>query len=128
MVKAVASVEDTQRFELKSLPGAYVVLRRMTYGQKLARQAEVSKMRVATQRGSKDLAAEMQMLTEATAIAEFRYCVIEHNLEADDEGNLLNLANPSDVQRLDPRVGEEISTRIGEMNNFEDEETEQGNS
>jgi hypothetical protein len=102
----------------------------MTYGQKLIRQQNAMKVTMQMQRrGQKKDAGSgsLEMLTLQSTLFDFKTCVVEHNLE-DKAGNLLNLSTDFDVQRLDPIIGEEISTRIDEMNNFEPPEDEGGNS
>lgn len=128
MPAAVVSMNSTERFELKSLPpDGYVVLRKMTYGQKLTRQQNAMKMQMEMQRGRKGNAkANMEMLTLQSTIYDFQNCVVEHNL-TDEAGSPLNLNDQFDVSRLDPRVGEEISSYIDDMNNFEPED-DKGNS
>lgn len=109
------------RHDLKSLPGAWVELRRMSFGEKNARTDIAMKMAF---EGSKaDTKATMAASTEAAAQFEFKACVVDHNLFADDEETIkLNLGNSNDLRKLDPRVGEEIMLLISEMNNFEPEE------
>ena len=122
MPAAVVNMNSTERFDLKSLPpDGYVVLRKMTYGQKLTRQQNAMKMQMEMQRGRKANAkANMEMMTLQSTLYDFKNCVVEHNL-TDEAGAPLNLSNDFDVTRLDPQVGEEISTLIDNMNNFEDE-------
>jgi len=122
MPAAVVNMNSTERFDLKSLPpDGYVVLRKMTYGQKLTRQQNAMRMQMEMQRGRKGNAkANMEMLTLQSTLYDFKNCVVEHNL-TDESGAALNLSNDFDVTRLDPQVGEEISTLIDNMNNFEDE-------
>lgn len=121
----VATVsQNTEEFELKSLKGASVVLRRMSYGQKLHRQAMISNMKMTGTK--KEFEAQLNLANEQVTRWEFRTCVVDHNLE-DESGNKLNLQNAHDLERLDPRVGEEIASLIGKMNNFEDEDDETGN-
>lgn len=126
MPKAVTTLDETQRFELKSCPGAFVVLRRMTFGESVQRRAML-KLSVETSRGSKDLRGEMAMANEEITRFEFQRCVVDHNLE-DGDSNKLNLGAPVDFARLDPRVGQEIEKLIGDMNNFnEEDDPELGN-
>lgn len=120
MPRATTDMNTTEKFELKSLPEAFVVARRLTYGEKLERRAMMSGMKVETGRG-KDFAGEMQLMNEQATLYDFQKCIIEHNLE-DENGNLLNLNSVQDIRRLDPRVGEEIENLLGEMNNFEVDE------
>lgn len=118
MPRATVNVNDTEKHALKSLEGGEVVLRRMTYGQKLARQENAVKMTMEQQRGQKSGKMNMDMLNHAATIFDFRACIVDHNLE-DDNGQKLNLTYPVDIDRLDPRVGEEIANFIDKMNNFE---------
>lgn len=122
MPNAVASLENTQRFELKSCPGGFVELRRMTYGQSVQRRA-MMKMTVDAGSKSKDFKGELAMASLDISKFEFRACIVDHNLE-DENGNKLNLSQELDFARLDPRVGQEIDKRISEMNNFEDDDEE----
>lgn len=113
-------IDDTEDFDLKSLPDGKVTLRRMTYGQKLKRQQIAMEMTFSgSARGNS--AGEVKMLAEQTAIFEFGACIVSHNL-TDSNEVLLNFTNPVDVQRLDGKVGEEISNLISKMNNFEEED------
>jgi hypothetical protein len=119
----MATFESEDRFELKSLPEAYVILRRMSYGQKLERQGRASKMQILMQRGSKDVKGEIDTMVLASTLYDFKTCVVSHNLEKNLNGAvvLLDFSSPGDVAVLHPRVGEEIATLIDKMNNFEDE-------
>lgn len=126
MPLAVTSQEG-ERHDLKSLPGAYVVLRRLTYGQKLKRLEVSSKMTVAMGRGKGDAKGELDMLQFAATFFDFQRCIVEHNLEKDENGNLLNFGQQADFLVLDPRVGDEIAKLLDKMNNFEDDD-DSGNS
>lgn len=122
MPKAVANNQDTIRKDLKTLPGGFVVLRRLTYGEKIQRRAMVSGMKIRGGGKTKDFEGEMNMVNEQATLFDFQRCIVEHNLEKDDEGTLLNFQNVQDIKLLDPRVGEEIDTLLSELNNFEDDE------
>jgi hypothetical protein len=122
MPRATAQVAETTRHELKTCPGGFVELRRMTYGQVVERRA-LMKLSVTAKKGQKDLAGEMAMANAAITQYEFRHCIVDHNLE-DDNGQKLNLSSSVGFSSLDPRIGQEIEKRIGEMNNFEEEDDE----
>lgn len=122
MPKATANTEETERKELKSCPGGFVVLRRMTYGQFVARR-ELTKLSVSGQK--KDFKGELAMASAAVSRFEFEHCIVDHNLE-DADGRKLNLYG-DDFGRLDPRIGQEIEGYIGEMNNFADDDEALGN-
>lgn len=116
MPKAYAQ-KSTERIELKSVPDGFVVLKRMTYGDKLERQSMV-KMAIELTSG-KDAKGELALANKKATYLEFANCIVEHNLEKDDEGTLFNFKNAADVDALDPKIGEEIDSLISEMNNFE---------
>lgn len=122
---ATANVVEEVRVDLKSAPpDGFVVLRRLTFGQMVERR-EMMKLSVSG-KGGKDFQGEMAMASAAMVRWEFARSVIDHNLE-DATGRKLNLAVPVDFASLDPRVGEEIETKISELNNFEEKEEELGN-
>lgn len=117
---------STERHELKSLPGAFVVLRKLSYGQIIERRT-MMKLSLQMSGKKKDMQGEMAMANKRVNEFEFAHCVVEHNLEM-TEGRLLNLGNPTEVAMLDPKVGQEIEGFINDMNNFEDEDEDEGNS
>jgi len=129
MVIAAVSV-GSERKELKSLPGAFVILRRMTYGEKIHRQEQSMNEAVMrepkgnrAQRRNKKRETEMVMNLAQRAAQEFEFakCIVEHNLEI-KEGVLFDFTDPGALDFLDPQVGEEISSLIDDMNNFDNDE------
>lgn len=131
MPKAVSNSQETERYDLKTLPGegedqGYIVARRLTYGEKLQRRAMVSKMKIESERGKKDFQGEMQLVNEQATVFDFQKCIVDHNLE-DENGNKLDFSRLADIRKLDPRVGEEIDTHLSEMNNFEEDDEVAGN-
>jgi hypothetical protein len=118
--RATVNPDDTTTVMLKSLPEGEVVLRRMSYGQKLARQEQAVRMTMEQKKGSnKDSKMNMDMLQHAATVFDFRACIVSHNLQ-DADGKLLNLTQVQHIDQLDPRIGEEIAENINKMNNFED--------
>lgn len=111
------SLEETERHELQSLPEGFVVLRRLTYGEKIKRRG-LSTLSMTAEKGKKNLEAQMQLANEAASAFDFAHCIVDHNLE-DETGRKLNLGNKTDLLRLDPRVGDEIEQLMDELNNFE---------
>ncbi len=129
MPKATVNLEAEDKKDLKTLVGGWVILRRMSYGAKLNRMQHVGKMSVEMRRGNKSNRAEMDLMQRAATVYDFQQCVVDHNLFVDDEETIkLDLKTAAAIDSLDPRIGEEISGLIDELNNFEDEETELGNS
>lgn len=124
----IAVIGGSERFDLKSLPEAFVVIRRMTHGQKLQRGSMSDKMRFVATKKSKDMQGEIDLMQRQIALWEWQNLIEDHNLEAYVNPNdpsqgtrLLNLKDVRDIEMVDARVAEEISTRIGEVNNFEDD-------
>lgn len=130
MPVAVVQNPLSDKIDLKTLPGGYVVIRRMTHGQKLERQAFTSRLKFSIAK-KRDMQGEIDLMQKAVSLWEFKNLVAEHNLE-DLDGRTLNFTNPADVEKLDGKVAEEITAHINALNNFEedadDDETELGNS
>jgi hypothetical protein len=129
MPNAVA-VSTTIRKDLVTLQGAYVELRKLTYGQSLQRQSMVT-MRMIQDAESKRKGiqqGEFNLANVDVTAFDFSNCIVDHNLE-DETGRKLNLSNPIDFQRLDPRVGQEIDRLISALNQLsEEDEAALGNS
>ena len=131
----VSMVTDPVRRDLKTVPGGYVVLRPMSYGEK-QRRSELSiqdtRMQRVSGRGKGSQEIAMQLMQRIVSEFEFATCIVEHNLEM-REGAPYNFLDPKSLDYLPGQVGEEIDTYISEMNNFlqdEDDEDEdpEGNS
>jgi hypothetical protein len=124
--RATAGTE-TEHHELKTLPEGFVVVRKLTYGEVLQRRS-MMKMQIEGQ-GQKDGRAEIEMMSRRATEFDFQKCIVEHNLFVDDaETRKLNLSNRTDLDLLDPRVGQEIEQIIDRLNNFDMTEEEEGNS
>lgn len=126
MPRATASQEPGDKVGLRTCPDGFVVLKRLTFGQKLQRQQQATKVSMELKRGKRDSKADLDMLQRQSTYFDFSMCVVDHNLD-DENGQRLNLSSPVDVDRLDPRIGEEIANLIDDLNNFEVDEAE-GNS
>jgi hypothetical protein len=113
---------DSERYELKTAPpDGYVVIRRLSYGESIKRDAISTKFAVGGSKNSKDFVGDIKIDQEAIAQFDFAHCVVEHNI-TDKTGRLLNFRNPGDLALLDRRIGKEIGDLIDEMNNFEEKE------
>ncbi len=115
-IGTVAKTEE--RFDLKTLlPDGFVIIRRMTYGEKLARQDDIMQMRASME----DKTVQMSMLNKKAALSDFGNLILDHNI-TDENERKLNFKDAKDVFALDPRVGEEIAVYIDGINSFEDTE------
>lgn len=117
---------EGEKHDLKSCEGAYVSLRHMTYGEKMRRQQMSSAMRFKGGGKKQDFEGEMDLSNASVTEFEFKTCIVDHNLE-DEGGNKLDFTKAANVRKLHPRIGEEISIFIGKMNNFDDEDEDEGN-
>lgn len=121
---ATTDNSKVERFPLKSLTEAWVELRYLNYGEKLERQAMATNASIKAQTGrqAKGQDVEMTLKTAQRVVAEFEFknCIVDHNLE-DASGTKLDFRSPLTIQMLHPRVGDEISRLIGDMNDFDEE-------
>ena len=120
MPRATNNINETERFDLKSCPGGFVVLRRLTYGQYLERQGLAMQLQMQSVGKKSDAKIDIDMAQQKVAEFEFKHCIAEHNLE-DDQGNLLDFRQAFTLTMLDPRIGQEIGDCIAKMNDFEAE-------
>lgn len=118
MPRAINTI-DTVHYELKSCPGGFVELRRMTYAQYLRRQEMMMNMQVSGSNGK--TTGEMKVNGLTVAQFEFRICVANHNL-TDDQDQLLDFKQLHTLEILDPKVGQEIGEFIDKMNQLDEEQ------
>lgn len=121
---AIATIVNAnERFDLKSCPpDGYVVVRRMTYGEKLKRGSMMTKFRMEMGKNKSDsMNMDVDLDQEKVSMWEFANLIVEHNL-TDDTERPLNFKNMADISRLGPVVGEEIQTYIDKLNSFEEDD------
>lgn len=111
----------TEHFDLKTLEGGWIDLKRMNYGQKLERAQMATDMQLEMTKGAKTQLANIDIMQRVVTVFDFKNCVADHNLFEDDEEQIkIDFTRPNVVDKLDPRVGDEIASLIDDMNNFED--------
>jgi hypothetical protein len=117
-----ATVDGTgvKRVDLQTLEGAYVILRKQTFGMRKHRDDIVTRvtMQAADRKGVPDI-MQMDIRNADVALYDFRTSIVEHNLE-DESGRTLDLSSPKDLQLLLPEVGEEIEYEIRKFNRFDE--------
>jgi hypothetical protein len=121
MPKATVDASSVTRFDLKSLEGAYVVMRKQTYGERKRRADIVTRvtMQAADTRGTPDV-MHMDIRNLDVTLFDYRTSIVEHNLE-DHDSRTLDFKRTEDLENLDPVVGDEIETLIRNMNRFDQE-------
>ena len=108
-------VQTTKDYDLKTVDGGKVTVRRMTYGEKLSRQDDL--MSMSTTRADGEVSLNMNTMFKKGALTDFANLVVSHNL-TDENDRPLNFKDAKDVLALDPRVGDEIGSYIDEINSF----------
>lgn len=116
MPKATTNVNDTEKFDLKTCEGGFVVLRRMNYGELLERRTLAGKLNF--QGGKGDTQAYINVANRLVTEFEFKNCIVDHNLE-NESGQPLDFRSGVTISLLDPRIGDEISSLIDSMNQAE---------
>jgi hypothetical protein len=121
MPRATVDASSTTREDLKSLPEAYVILRKQTYGERQRRADIVTRvtMQAADRRGVPDI-MHMDIKNLDVTLFDFRTAIVEHNLE-DHDGRTLNFGKSEDLENLDPVVGDEIEQLIRKHNRFDED-------
>lgn len=121
----VAISAEPKRYDLKSAPpDGYVLIREMSYGERLVRNSKQGKMKVLKK--STEFAGEVEMALRDLALWDMTNLVMDHNLE-DADGMKLDLSSERDLNKLPSRIGEEIGKYIDELNNFDDGDEKLGN-
>jgi hypothetical protein len=118
--------QETVRKDLKTLEGAFVELRQLSFDEMLERRDKAMRMSMEQRPGKKkdDTAKiDFESAMQWTRFFEFSRCIVDHNLE-DEQGKKLNFENRMTLKILDPKVGVEIEKYIEDMNEEDDEEAE----
>lgn len=109
--------KKTYSFDLTTVSGGTIEVRRMTYGEKLLRQDELMEFEA-----DKEGNMKLNMAARKAALWDIANLVVSHNL-TDESDRPLNFKNMADVVQLDALVGEEIGKFIDEVNSFESTES-----
>lgn len=110
-----------KKFSLQTLPGGFVTLRPLSYGELLTRREMGTKL--LGDMGSSKI--EVDTLQQLARAYDFEHCIADHNLYADDaETEKLDFSNALTLTLLDPQIGQEIERLIDKLN----EVAELGNS
>ena|SRR6266545_4107564 len=117
MPKATVSAEPVTCKLTKAPPDGFVILKKMSYGDTLARADLQMSAPMAETNGNREIKFETS--PKDTALFDFRKCIVDHNLE-DADGKKLDLTSAQGLDQLDPAVGIELSDLIDKLNSAED--------
>ena len=118
-----------ERKDLKSLQGAYIMVRPLPYGKKLERRDKATRMfmesEVKSGKSQRQVETEMQRfeletLNKWARVFDFSYCIGDHNI-TDVNGQNLDFSSPMTYNTLAPRIGDEIEEILDSINNAEDD-------
>jgi len=112
--------DEKEKYDLTSLPGAFVELRRLSYGERLHRRDLGMKFKSGQGRD-----VDVSLDSVRSTVFDFSKAITDHNLE-DAEGNKLDLTNEKAIMSLDPRIAEEIDSLITQMNGLNEEPFQSG--
>lgn len=123
------ATSETTRKDLKSCPGGFVELKKMSFSEK-TKHDSMQQMSVANPgRGNSVNKINVDIDVSRQLAYAFRCCVVDHNLQKVN-GDKYNFQNAADLDSLDPAVGTEIGNLIDELNTLPDltEEDENGDT
>lgn len=122
MPRATVNRDSTDKILLKTCPpDGFVVLRRLSYGEYLARQEMSMQMRLVGEGGKGSQSnMDLALLQRKTTEFEFKSCIVDHNLE-DENGQPLDFRQSTTIDKLDPKIGQEISQHVSDLIQFEDD-------
>jgi hypothetical protein len=108
---------ETTREDLKSLPGAWIELRQLSYDEMLERRDGATQ--ILMERGIKNADSQqmaVKVLNRWSNQYSFPRCIEDHNI-TDEQGVKLDFSRPERVfPILDPKVGAEIEALIDKLN------------
>lgn len=116
-----------ERFDLKTLPDGFVMLRPLPFGLKLERRDKATRMSMEANAGKgrgqdQTQKFELETLSKWSRAYDFKHCIGEHNITDVNEVPL-DFGNPLTLQLLDPKLGSELEALIDGLNEDESEES-----
>lgn len=120
MPRATVDIDDVEKFPLTTCEGGFVTLRRLPYGAWLKRQEMALQMKMHGMERGQEAVGELAMANRKVTEFEYKECIVEHNLE-DANGQLLDFRSGRALDMLNPKIGNEISSYISQLHEFEDD-------
>lgn len=110
-----ASARPSEKtYYLKSLPNAWILLRRFDHGQMIDRMGKVLVAGMTRDDdGQMNEGGDIHIDHRAQRIHDFAKAIVDHNL-GDKDGKKYSFKNPQHVFAIDPTIGDEINDLIGE--------------
>jgi hypothetical protein len=118
MPRATVSMEP-ETAHLRTCPGGFIKLRRMTFGELTTSQDMAYQVQMKASEADPD-SPEASLSVSRMAIMEYQFktVILEHNLE-DETGRTLDFRSAKDVHLLDGNVGQEITSIVDNMHNWQ---------
>lgn len=117
MPRATVSMKPID-YPLKTCPGGWVQLRRMSYGELLASQDMAYQVSVKEGKDGGDPDMGVNVTQAKILEYQFRTCIIDHNLE-NETGQKLRFDSPEAVHMLDSLIGQEINAQLEKMHRWD---------
>lgn len=95
-------------YDLESLPGAWVKVKRFDHGERIDRLGMILVMGI----GGEEQGGAARIDHRAARVHDFSKAIVDHNL-GNKVGVKYNFNMPKDVFAIDPTIGDEIDDIIG---------------
>jgi len=128
MPKASVDPTQTERFNLITCPGGYVILRTLSFHEMEVRKDIAGRMyqeqKVSGRKNDDDtMRAYFESMNVKVTEYEFRNMIVEHNLYMDDaETQLIDFTKPMHHWMLAPKIGEEISKYVESLTQMDEDD------
>lgn len=119
-----AGVEvDPIHFDLKTVPGGYVKIARLSYGDKMRRTEKTMKQSMTMEKGKKNQKIDVDLTMALAKTMDFNRCVVEHNLTylVNSQEVPIPFQSPNILDLINGKVAEEIDGYIDEVNAYEED-------
>ena len=95
-------------YELTSIPGGWIRVRRFDHGERIDRLGKVLVMGI-----NDDESGSATINHRAARLHDFKNAIVDHNL-SDAKGRKYDFSKPDDVFAIDASIGDEIDDLVGQ--------------
>ena len=115
--------EDPIHFDLKTVPGGWVKIARLSYGDKMRRLEHSMKQSMTSKKGQKEQRVDVDLTLSKAKTMDFNKCVVDHNLTYLVGGveKPIPFGAPNILDLINGKVAEEIDGYIDEVNAYEED-------